>query len=321
MEEKSATEFHIEIVTVENVRKHENADTLSICSILGYTVIFRTGQFQEGDKAVYIPTDSVVPVHPRFSFITDASGRPQRIKAKKLRGVFSMGILIENEGWDENTDLAETLGIVKYESPEDRHFNGLSTKSQSSYQPSCFHVQYGLEALRRVRNAFDENEEVVITEKIHGMNGRAVYTKDEFFVGSHRRWVKSSIWNTVAEEHNLANKLQNMKDHVFYFEVYGQVQRLQYGVEGATMAVFDILDSKTGEYLSFDKMVEVCKELNIPIVNVLYRGPFAKELPDQYADGKSTYADHTREGCVIASTGEKRKKFKHVGQEYLLKIA
>jgi hypothetical protein len=79
--------------------------------------------------------------------------------------------------------------------------------------------------------------------------------------------------------------------------------------------------SKTGEYLSFDKMVEVCKELNIPIVNVLYRGPFAKELPDQYADGKSTYADHTREGCVIASTGEKRKKFKHVGQEYLLKIA
>lgn len=80
------SEFHINVVEIGTIEKHPNADTLSITSVDGYPCIIRTGEFTEGDRAVYIPVDSILPKdEPRWEFLAGHL----RVKAKKLRGIFT----------------------------------------------------------------------------------------------------------------------------------------------------------------------------------------------------------------------------------------
>jgi hypothetical protein len=55
------SELHAPVVRIGKVGKHPNADTLSITQAGGFPVIFRTGDFKEGDLAVYVPIDSLLP--------------------------------------------------------------------------------------------------------------------------------------------------------------------------------------------------------------------------------------------------------------------
>lgn len=144
------TEFRIETVRIGPVVKHPNADTLSITNVYGaadgtggYPCIFRTGDFKEGDLAVYVPVDALVPVdRPAFAFLAEhnpAGGGARlyevdgkqyaRIKAKKLRKIFSMGLLVPcPESGLFRADPQEDLGILKYEPPAEREPGG--TKHQ-----------------------------------------------------------------------------------------------------------------------------------------------------------------------------------------------
>lgn len=74
------SEFHVRQFTVSKVIKHPGADTLSLTAVdgdieeegSGYPVIFRTGQFREGDTAIYIPIDALVSEdRVEFSFPGD----------------------------------------------------------------------------------------------------------------------------------------------------------------------------------------------------------------------------------------------------------
>jgi tRNA-binding EMAP/Myf-like protein len=118
------TEFRVEVVRIGEVRKHPNADTLSICDVYGgYPCIFRTGDYAPGDLAVYVPVDALVPVgRPEFKFLDAGKGRThERVKAKKLRGVFSMGLLVPAPaGAKEGDDVRAVLGVEKWEPPSER---------------------------------------------------------------------------------------------------------------------------------------------------------------------------------------------------------
>ncbi len=113
------TEFRVEVVRVGELVKHPNADSLSITQVHGgYPVIVRTEDWKTGDLGVYVPVDAMVPTdHYLFSFL----GKHNRIKAKRLRGVFSMGLLVPAPlGAKEGQDCAEFLGITQYQPPTDK---------------------------------------------------------------------------------------------------------------------------------------------------------------------------------------------------------
>ena len=110
------SDFNCEVVRVRDVAKHPEADTLMVATANGNPVIFRTGDYQEGDLAAYVPVDAIVPEGERFAFL----GKHRRIRAKRLRGIFSMGLLTPVEpGWEEGQPVAEALGITKYDPSED----------------------------------------------------------------------------------------------------------------------------------------------------------------------------------------------------------
>lgn len=135
------------IVRIEEILPHTNADTLELIKIGGYQVVSKKGQFKVGDLGVYIQPDSVVPQTEPFRFIwepyvqvsTDPAGHAQpyevperrrRITVRKFRGEWSEGLLLPvsdfsgglvhkpemNYGWLEpGQDVSDLLGITHYD--------------------------------------------------------------------------------------------------------------------------------------------------------------------------------------------------------------
>lgn len=118
------TDWFVRVVRIDKIVKHPNADTLGIVNVLGgYPVLVKLGDFKEGDLGVYCTVDTLVPIsRPEYKFLDTGRGRThERVKAKKLRGVFSMGLLVPlTFGAVEGEDVAEKLVCLKYVPPSER---------------------------------------------------------------------------------------------------------------------------------------------------------------------------------------------------------
>lgn len=144
----------VPVVRITDIRKHPNADSLSIVQIGGYQCVVKTQDFKEGDLAYYIQPDSVVPAEPPYEFLWadkefegEVPAKYRRITARKFRGEWSEGLLMPtsrrfypgqmvetNRVWDvfeasvsrngrsvsvhELDDISEFLGITHYVPPE-----------------------------------------------------------------------------------------------------------------------------------------------------------------------------------------------------------
>ncbi len=117
-------DFEVKIVSLAEVSKHENADSLDIARIAGYQCVVRRNQFRTGDLAVYIPEGSIIPQEllektglwdPENNKGKLAGPRGNRLKAVRLRGVVSQGLLVPApQGLGAGDDVAEHYGITKY---------------------------------------------------------------------------------------------------------------------------------------------------------------------------------------------------------------
>lgn len=350
------SEFHVVVIEVGKFGKHPNADTLSILQVLGdYPVIFRTGGFETGQKAVYIPVDSIVPDTAEWAFLDGH----RRIKAKRLRGIFSMGMLapipctctgsarplekieVNDNGeivgnpqiWHKTDCLAVSakvgdnvqaaMGIEKYEPPE-----MLSMGGENERDPGFLPVYTDLEGLRRHPHLLIPGEEVVLTEKIHGANARFLFQDDRLWVGSHKcikRESDTNMWWVLAKKLNLAERLARTPGIAVYGEVYGAVQDLNYGhVKGHTsLVLFDAMDTKTRRYLDYNDFLDLCQTLELPAAPALYQGPWSDDLRS-HSEGKSVlYPGNIREGFVVRPMKERfdqlvgRVVLKLVGEGYL----
>jgi RNA ligase (TIGR02306 family) len=320
--------FTVPVVRLGAVSRHPNADALSLTEVRGCPVVLRTGSFVEGDLAVYVPVDAVVDTTvPELAFLAADGKVSVRIRAKRLRGTFSMGLLIPAPaGAAEGDDLAERLHIAKWEEPEPVSMAGEQAKAPALLVPT-----YELEAWRHYGpTLFDVGEEIVVTEKLHGTNGRFVVDAEgRLHVGSHRTWKQvdgTTVWARVAAQYGLREKLARHPGLIFFGEVYGSgVQDLTYGHTGGrlSLAFFDVFDSRTGDYLSHGAAEAMLRELALPVVPVLYRGPLDVALLSRLAEEDSVHGG-IREGVVVRPVVERvsmavRCALKVVSERYLLR--
>ena len=134
---------------IRNLRKHPNADTLDLVNIKGWEVITKTGDFKEGDWAIYFEIDSQLPDYTSvFEFMEK---RKFRVKTQKLRGIVSQGlvmpisiinIMIEDGHikkkkikLEEGYNLTEYLKIEKYdpEAQKERKQAGRAYKKKNPF--------------------------------------------------------------------------------------------------------------------------------------------------------------------------------------------
>lgn len=304
------SEFHVNVVRLGRIEKHPNADALSITNVDGYPVILRTGEFREGDLAVYVPVDAIVPAgDERWSFLKDS----RRIKAKRLRGVFSMGLLTAADpSWPEGFDAREALTIEKYDPDTAAERGSAKLPGEHDDDDPRICPVYDIEGLRKYRDVFEAGEEVWISEKIHGQNARFVHDGERLHVGSRTRFKKLGApvtWIDVAARYDLAAKLAAHPGIAIYGETYGNNTDMPYGVkrpEGDRLVLFDALDTRTRRWFDVDEFLAFAESLGLPVVPTLYRGPWEAHLV-ALAEGQTAMpgASHVREGIVVKPIRER----------------
>ncbi|WP_329340977.1 RNA ligase (ATP) [Streptomyces sp. NBC_00663] len=322
-------------VTAEvlTVHEHPNADALELAQVGLYRAVVAKGAYRTGDAAVYIPEQSVLPA----GLIAElgltgrlAGGNADRVKAVRLRGELSQGIVCRPAalaGVDltraavDGTDFAERLGITKWVPPIPPTMSG-EVESAPDLLPWV-----DIENIQRYPDVFTPGEPVVLTEKLHGSACLLTYIADEerVYVSSKGFGAKSLAlkedprnlyWRAVhghgvpEAAARLAGRLGATRVGIFA-EVYGAgVQDLTYGADGRRetlgYAVFDVSAEIDGEVRWLDAAELLDGEL--PLVPRLFEGPYDIEKVLEVASGRETVSGrelHLREGVVIRPAAER----------------
>ena len=120
--------FEVKIVRIDSIEPISGADNIELAKIADYRSIIKKGQFKAGDLAVYIPESSVVPdwLLERMGLTGKLAGKKHnQVKAIKLRGCLSQGLLYKVEkydcgstdGYDSDEDGNNIGGLIRYHHP------------------------------------------------------------------------------------------------------------------------------------------------------------------------------------------------------------
>lgn len=310
--------FEVKVRRVQVVPHPDpEAHSIELGKVDGYESVIVKGQFQSGDLAVYIPEQAIVP----DALITEmgltgrlAGKATNRVKAIKLRGTLSQGLLYRPkawpDGWEEGTDVAEALGIVKWV-PE------VPMEMAGEVEPAPgggFRSYTDIESLQRFPGMFADGQQVRMCEKLHGTCHIACLTQGQFVVsskgmaGKHLVLKESerNVYWRAAKAFHLQDALQDYLARIgqpngtilLFGEVLG-VQDLKYGYDKGQIGyrAFDVwVHGGFADARLFDGFASL---YGLPTAPVLYEGPFSWEVARQQAAGQSTIANHLREGIVI----------------------
>lgn len=322
-------------VTAEvlTVHEHPNADALELAQVGLYRAVVAKGVYRTGETAIYIPEQSVLPEELIEELgLTGrlAGSRSDRVKAVRLRGELSQGIVCRPKalaGVDlaraaaDGTDFAERLGITKWVPPIPPTMDG-----EVEQAPDLL-PWVDIENIQRYPDIFAPGEDVVLTEKLHGSACLLTYFAEDGRVqvsskGFGAKYLaltedpRNLYWRAVhghgvaAAAARLAERLGARRVGVFG-EVYGAgVQDLTYGADGRRetlgYAVFDVSAEIDGEVRWLDATELLTGEL--PLVPRLYEGPYDIGRVLEFASGRETVSGqglHLREGVVIRPATER----------------
>lgn len=140
----------------------------------------------------------------------------------------------------------------------------------------------------------------------------------------------NTYWIPLENENvkSMIDFLSNENKVVIVFgEIYGKgIQDLTYGKhQNVEYSVFDIYVERG--YLDYKEVKSLCCQFNVPMVPVIYEGPWKSDLIKEHSNGNSIASDieQIREGFVVKPIIEKehpdvgRVILKSVGDEYLLR--
>ncbi len=327
----------VEISRIQQLLPHANADRLELAHVKGWQCVVPKGQYAIGDLVTYVPPDCVIP-----AALSDRLGITKylsngRVRCARLRGEPSFGVIFnrEDNAWPEGHDVADWYGITKYVPPMRPSVGDAET-------PHGLFVSYTeIENMRNFPTIFNEGEEVVATEKIHGTNCRiglivssgvptwmagskSVRRKrpSDEAIATDLYWHPYSIPNVREMIESIAATHRQV---ILFGEVYGKVQSLRYGVPGGiAFRAFDLLVD--GKYTDFDRFSELCQSHGVERAPTLYRGPFSLDVIKNLAEGDSAIpgAKNIREGVVVRPVIERidpkigRVVLKYIGDGYLL---
>lgn len=373
----------VEIVPVK-LESHPNADRLSIVKVYNFSVVVNTADWQGVEKAAYVQPDSVMPDTADYRFLKntsslrkereeleaklaaehesdlaredynqknvaleskiDANTKYLRITVKKLRGVISMGMLLPAPPDARlGDDVAELLGITHYEpTPIEDQKAG---EDVAPAPPMIYAPKYDVESIYKYADCFEKDEQVYVSEKLDGQNGRFVTTWGESYrdvtpagfarklnditihAGSRTEWKRkegnSNWWKVMDQNPWIEQWVIDNPDCVLYGEVFGWVQPLKYGAEPGKLffRAFDVMEGT--EFWDAVKFIdEIHENYRVPTLGIM---PFDFEKLQTLADGNSLIkgANHMREGIVIKPLVERRHwalgrvMLKMVGLKYL----
>lgn len=352
--EKTGSTFKVPLTEIVDIIPHPKADRLEVAIIYGFQVIIQKGRYKVGDEVIYVPIDSILPQNIEDKLFPPESKiklTKHRIRQIKIRGLASQGMIIDpleiNEFVDTahhelEDDLAQALGITKYEPPQESNpVVSTNIKKSKPLENSNFHKYGGLDNIKWYPQLFKEDEIVVLQEKIHGTNARAAIMPfqantwwkkllkffgqqptSEFCYGSnnvqlqnrssHKGFYGEDVYGKVFKQLNVKEKLKF--GETIYGEIYGDgIQKnYSYGCKQGEhkFVLFDvrILQADgTTKWLNPDEVAAFAKERGFDMIPELYRGPYKSlEFVKSFTIGNSVLApsQKVREGVVVKALTE-----------------
>jgi RNA ligase (TIGR02306 family) len=347
---------------IGEVKPIEGADNIEQALVGGWNAITKKGEYQVGDKVVVATTDAVIPqALSDLMEVTNYLRKGQRVRTVKLRGVYSECLLIPfkylapkslENNVNEGDDMMNIMGVTKYEPPVKTIQLSVGGRKFKYHQNPNFHVYYKFPNQKNVPDMFNEEDEVVITRKLHGTNARYGIVRKkklslldrvkmlfgnqwaafEYVYGSHnvekgsdsQGFYDTDVWKTVANTYNIRGKLwDHVKDTyepseltegvVIYGEIYGAGIQKNYEY-GLTDVKFVGFDVEVdGEYQPYINETVHFDCLDLPQVELLYQGNWDKEEQDKYVFGN--FIEGTKvphEGIVVKSVTGDRRKVSKV---------
>lgn len=336
------------------------ADNIELVMVNGWMAITKKGEYKEGDLVVVATTDAVIPQELSDSMgVTAYLRKGQRVRTVKLRGVYSECLIIPTKyipgygnKYYEGMDMMEKLGITKYEPPVKMVEMSVGGRKIKYHQNPNFHVYYKFPNQKNVPDMFNEEDDVVITRKLHGTNARYgivrkkkislwdrfrkffgnEWVEFEYVYGSHnvekgsdsQGFYSTDVWDEVAKKYNIRSKLWNhVKDtynpedleqgFIIYGEIYGAGIQKNYDY-GLTDIKFAGFDVEVdGEYEPYMREKTHFEVMDLPQVDVLYNGNWNKEIQDCFVfDNFIEKTKVPHEGVVVKSVTGVRSKVSKV---------
>jgi len=339
-----------------------NADNIELVTVGGWNAITKKGEYQVDDKVVVATTDAVIPQDlSDLMEVTNYLRKGQRVRTVKLRGVYSECLLIPfkylapkslENNVNEGDDMMGILGVTKYEPPVKTVQLSVGGRKIKYHQNPNFKVYYKFPNQKNVPDMFNEEDEVVITRKLHGTNARYGIVRKkklsiwdrvkmffgnqwaafEYVYGSHnvekgsdsQGFYDTDVWKTVANTYDIRGKLwDHVKDTyeptdlnegvVIYGEIYGAGIQKNYEY-GLTDVKFAGFDVEVdGVYQPYINETVHFDCLQLPQVELLYKGIWVKEIQDTFVFNNNIEGGKVpHEGIVVKSVTGDRRKVSKV---------
>lgn len=330
------SQFECPVVSI-GIEPHPNADALEIATVGGYKSVVKKDQFKSGELAIYLPEAAVLPewLLKQLGFWDDANGcgklngaDKNRIKAMKLRGILSQGILLKCQRLFpfamrqrcafgdtiavEGDDFSEKLGVTKYEPaiPVQMAGKALGANVRITHN-------YDFDNIKKKPSLFTQGEEVVMTEKIHGTLIQICVVPrtlaNEKFYGTRVIITSKGLGGKgIILDHNdmsnvyaqtckkfglldllleaFAGREDLTEPTVLFGEVFGKcVQDLGYDCD-LNFRAFDLCYGVRDEakFVCYEKFISFCEKYNIPSVPLIYKGEYSAEALNFHTDGGET---------------------------------
>jgi RNA ligase (TIGR02306 family) len=185
----------VPLTKIQAIRNHDGAERLEIATVSNYDVIIGKGNFEVGDAVIYVPVGSVLSEELEAILFPEGSKvtlNNRRIRAAKIRGIISQGLLIDpaddkihailqkqfigqyfNSGGYIGKDVANLLGITKYQEPVKSLPGIMQTNPNANpYKVKEFKEYTDIEHGKYYDRVLQDGEMVVITQKLHGTSAR-----------------------------------------------------------------------------------------------------------------------------------------------------
>lgn len=279
--------------------------------------------------------------------------RRRRITVRRFRKEWSEGLLMPLSDFPEGLgtghpflgvegdDVSDLLGITHWEGeevePTQSSFNesrplrkyprtlkgwfffllykaGFKGAREQMTEDMAYDVsKFDVEALKNHKNVLLPGEQVVITEKIHGSQGRYFFKDGKMFAGSRNLWKAEQspcVWRkALAQNPWIEEWCRAHEGDTLYGEIVPTQKGYRYGCEEGQVKffVFDIR-SEMGDFYpkNFTLSIDVPKS-SIDTVPVLFTGEWQPYLLS-YAEGYSQVLNAVgkREGIVITALDNTR---------------
>jgi len=180
--------FEAVVTRISTIEPIPNADAIEVAVVGEYRSVVRRGTFTPGSLAVYIPEAAVVPDLLLKAMGLEgmlAGSKKNRVKAIKLRGCLSQGLLYPVDHGTNSTgpfitiptedgvgtlfpvvegqDVTADLEITKWEPPVPTHMSG-----EVYAAGQLLTVAFDVENYKKYPDILQAGEIVIITEKLHG---------------------------------------------------------------------------------------------------------------------------------------------------------